>query len=75
VRWALPSFQEWLAVERFLAGEWDDAQAELTAALELATETGERYSLIHTLSLRSLVALHRASSGPPRRPPPGPPAS
>ena len=26
VRWALPSFQEWLAMERFLAGEWDDAR-------------------------------------------------
>jgi DNA-binding CsgD family transcriptional regulator len=59
VRWALPSFQEWLAVERFLAGEWDDALAELAAALELATETGERYSLIHTLGVRSLLALHR----------------
>jgi tetratricopeptide (TPR) repeat protein len=59
VRWALPSFQEWLAVERFFAGEWDDALAELTAALALATETGEHYSLVHTLGVRSLLALHR----------------
>jgi DNA-binding CsgD family transcriptional regulator len=59
VRWPLPSFQEWLATERFLAGDWDDALAELEAALALAEETGERYSLVHTLGLRALLALHR----------------
>jgi DNA-binding CsgD family transcriptional regulator len=59
VRWPLPSFQKWLATERFLAGDWDDALAELEAALTLAEETGERYSLVHTLGLRALLALHR----------------
>ena len=59
MRWPLPSYQEWLATERFLAGEWDDALAELEAALALAAETGERDSLVHTLSVRSLLALHR----------------
>jgi tetratricopeptide (TPR) repeat protein len=59
VRWPLPSYQVFLAFERFLAGEWDDALAEFEAALELADETGERYSLVLGHSVRSLIALHR----------------
>jgi tetratricopeptide (TPR) repeat protein len=58
VRWRLPLYQVLLAMERFLAGEWDDAIAELEAALELA-ETGERHSLILGHSVTSLIALHR----------------
>jgi DNA-binding CsgD family transcriptional regulator len=48
-----------LGIERFLAGAWDDAIAELEAALELADETGERYSLALGHSVSSLIALHR----------------
>ena len=59
VRWALPSYQVFLAVERFAAGAWDDAVAEYEAALELAEEIGERYSLVLAHSVRSLIALHR----------------
>ena len=59
VRWPLPSYQVFLALERFMAGEWDDALAEFETALELAEETGERYSLVVGHSVRSLVALHR----------------
>jgi DNA-binding NarL/FixJ family response regulator len=46
-------------MERFLAGEWDDAMAELEAALALTEETGERHSLVLTHSVASLIALHR----------------
>jgi DNA-binding CsgD family transcriptional regulator len=60
VRWRLPFYQVLLAMERFLAGEWDDAIAELEAALEPAAETGERHSLILGHSVTSLIALHRA---------------
>jgi DNA-binding CsgD family transcriptional regulator/tetratricopeptide (TPR) repeat protein len=59
VRWALPSFQVFLAVERFFAGEWDDAIAEFETALELAEETDERYSLVLGGSIRARIALHR----------------
>jgi DNA-binding CsgD family transcriptional regulator len=46
-------------MERFLAGEWEEAIAELEAAPELAEETGERYSLVLGHSVMSLIALHR----------------
>jgi tetratricopeptide (TPR) repeat protein len=57
VRWALASYQVFLGIERFLAGAWDDA----SAALELAAETGERYSLALGHSVTSLIALHRSN--------------
>ena len=60
VRWPLASYQVFLGIERFLAGAWDDAIAELEAALELAEETGERYSLALGHSVTSLIALHRS---------------
>jgi DNA-binding CsgD family transcriptional regulator len=59
VRWRLPLYQAVLGMERFLAGEWDEALAELEEALELATETGERYSLVLTHAVAALIALHR----------------
>jgi DNA-binding CsgD family transcriptional regulator/TolA-binding protein len=59
VRWRLPFYQAVLGMERFLAGEWDDALAEFEEALELAAETGERYSLVLTHTLKALIALHR----------------
>ena len=45
IRWQLPSYQIVSGAERFLAGEWDDAIAELEASVGLADETGESYSL------------------------------
>jgi DNA-binding CsgD family transcriptional regulator len=60
VRWALASYQVFLGIERFLAGAWDDAIAELEAAMDLAAETGERYSLALGHSVTSLIALHRS---------------
>jgi DNA-binding CsgD family transcriptional regulator len=59
LHWSLPLYEVFLAMERFLAGEWDDAIAGFEAALDLATETGERYSLVLVESVRSLIALHR----------------
>jgi hypothetical protein len=59
VRWPLPSYQIFLALERFLVGEWDDALAELEAAMELVEETGERYSLVLGHSVRALIAPYR----------------
>lgn len=63
VRWPLPSFHVFLAFERFLTGEWDDAIAEFETALELAQETGERYSLVFGHSVMGLIALHRGDLG------------
>jgi DNA-binding CsgD family transcriptional regulator/tetratricopeptide (TPR) repeat protein len=59
MHWSLSLYEVFLAMERFLAGEWDDALAGFQAALELATETGERYSVVLVESVRSLIALHR----------------
>jgi DNA-binding CsgD family transcriptional regulator len=73
--WHLPFYEAYLAMERFLAGGWDDASAELDAALQLVAATGERHSLVLIESLSSLIALHRAISGTPRRPSPGPSTS
>ena len=57
--WHLPFYEAYLALERFLAGGWDDASAELDAALQLVAATGERHSLVLIESLSSLIALHR----------------
>ncbi len=59
VRWHLPSYQAARGVERFIAGEWDDAIAELEASVALAAETGSKYSLMYALGVRSVISLHR----------------
>jgi DNA-binding CsgD family transcriptional regulator len=59
VRWPLPTYQVFLAFERFIAGEWDDAIAELEASLELAEEIGETYSRGYAYGVLSLISLHR----------------
>ena len=59
VRWALSFHQAYLAHGRFLAGEWDDALAELEASLKLAEEIGEIYTLVYAYGLLSLISLHR----------------
>jgi DNA-binding CsgD family transcriptional regulator len=59
VRWRLPLYQVFLAIRCFLAGEWDDAIAEVEAAVALTAETGERYSLVLGHSVTSLIDLHR----------------
>ena len=59
VRWPLPSFAVFLGFERFIAGEWDDALAELESSLELAGETGESYSVNLARIVMSLISFHR----------------
>ena len=59
VRWALASSQVFLAFGRFIAGEWDDAMAELEASLELADEIGETYNRIYAHGMLSLISFHR----------------
>ncbi len=59
VRWHLPGYQAVRGMERFIAGEWDDAIAELEASVGLADETGSKYTLAYALGVRSLISLHR----------------
>jgi DNA-binding CsgD family transcriptional regulator len=55
----LPSYQQFLAVEEFTAGDWDDALAQAQASVELAEETGESYARVTGQAVRSLILLHR----------------
>ena len=59
IRWQLPNYQMISAVTRFLAGEWDDAIAEVEAARDLASETGESHSLILGHCALALIWVHR----------------
>ena len=55
----LPKYQTSSAVTCYLAGEWDDAIAEVEATRELADETGEGYSLIVGQCVLALTCVHR----------------
>ena len=57
--WHLPSYQMSSAATRFLAGDWDDAVAEVEASRDLAHETGESPSLILGHCVLSLICVHR----------------
>ena len=59
VRWPLPTYQAFLSFERMIAGEWDDAIAELEAAFALAEEIGETYSRAYAHGVLSLISFHR----------------
>jgi DNA-binding CsgD family transcriptional regulator/tetratricopeptide (TPR) repeat protein len=59
VRWPLVTNQAHLGLQRYVAGEWDDAVAELEAGIGLAEETGETFGLILGHNLLSLIRLHR----------------
>jgi hypothetical protein len=59
IRWPLASYHAARAFERFIAGHWDDAIAEIEAGAGLASETGHSYSLILGRGLLSLIRLHR----------------
>lgn len=60
VRWPLPTFGAMLGLERFVAGEWDDALAELESCLELAEELGEEnYTVNLAHAIMALISLHR----------------
>jgi len=55
----VPRVHVYLALERFTAGDWDDALAEVQAGLELAGEVGETYASVSGRIVRSLILLHR----------------
>jgi DNA-binding CsgD family transcriptional regulator len=55
----VPRVHVYLALERFTAGDWDDALAEAQAGLELAGEIGETYASVSGRIVRSLILLHR----------------
>jgi DNA-binding CsgD family transcriptional regulator/tetratricopeptide (TPR) repeat protein len=59
VRWPLATYQAYLAVERFVVGEWDDAVAELEAGMALAEETGVTYAVKPSLSAQAMIRLYR----------------
>ena len=59
IRWPLSSYHAVRAFERFIAGHWDDAIAEIEAGAGLASETGHSYSLILGRGVLSLIRLHR----------------
>jgi tetratricopeptide (TPR) repeat protein len=61
--WHLPSHHMVRVSERFVAGEWDDAIAEVEASIELAGETGQAFGLILARSVLSLISLHRNDLG------------
>jgi len=59
MRWHLPSYQTVSAIERFTAGEWDDAIADVEANIGLGDEPGGSRSLIVARSVLSVICLHR----------------
>jgi DNA-binding CsgD family transcriptional regulator len=59
VRWPLPRFAVFIGFERFIAGQWDDALAELESSLELAGEIGETYSVHLAHIVIALISFHR----------------
>ena len=58
-RWGFAHYQMARAMERFLAGNWDDAVAEIETDAGPAGETGQRHSLILGRSVLALIRLHR----------------
>ena len=46
-------------VQHFVAGQWDEAIAEVEASIELAAGTGESFGLLVGRSVLALISLHR----------------
>ena len=63
IGWQLPNYQMISAVTCFLAGDWDDALAEVEAAREMTDETGESHSLILGHCALALIWVHRNDLG------------
>ncbi len=57
--WHQPSYQVPGIVRQFVAGQWDEAMAEIGASTELAAATGESYGLVVGHSVHALISLHR----------------
>lgn len=59
IPWVSTQYQRVRALERFLAGHWDDALAEIGTDTELPGAPGESYSLLLRRGVLSLIRLHR----------------
>ncbi len=59
IPWSLVLYQLARAMERFLAGHWDDALAEIEAAAGLADVPSGSYHLLVRRGVLSLIRLHR----------------
>ncbi|HVL80372.1 MAG TPA: AAA family ATPase [Actinomycetota bacterium] len=57
--WQLPLYHVGLGMLRFFDGRWDDAVAEVEAALDVADEFGVRIGLLYGHVLPAMVAFHR----------------
>ncbi len=57
--WPLASYQAYAGLERYTAGEWDDAVAELEGSIGIAEESGETYCLVLSHDLLSQINFHR----------------
>ncbi|MDN5803714.1 MAG: LuxR C-terminal-related transcriptional regulator [Microlunatus sp.] len=54
-----PGYQIVRALERYTAGEWSEAVAEIETMTERATDTGEAYGLAIALNVLAVINLHR----------------
>ena len=59
VGWPVPSYHGARALERFIAGEWDDALAEAETSVRLADESGQTHSRILGCTVLSMISVHR----------------
>jgi len=59
IRWALPLYQLTRVLERFIAGHWDDALAEVEATTGLADVPSGNYGLPRRRGVLALIGLHR----------------
>ncbi len=59
IPWGHAHYQRVRALERFVAGHWDEALAEIGAGAELPDAPGESYSLLLRRAVQSLIRLHR----------------
>jgi hypothetical protein len=59
VGWPVPSYHGARALERFIAGEWDDALAEAETSVRLAEESGQTHSRILGCTVLSMISVHR----------------
>jgi DNA-binding CsgD family transcriptional regulator/tetratricopeptide (TPR) repeat protein len=71
MHWHQASYLMAYAVQRYLAGEWEDAGDDADTSDELADVTGEGYHLIITRGIQAMLQLHRndvaAAAGTARR--------
>ncbi|HYB87716.1 MAG TPA: BREX system ATP-binding domain-containing protein [Streptosporangiaceae bacterium] len=59
IGWSLGNYQLGRALERFIAGQWDDAVAEIEPDTGLAGVPGESFNLLLRRGVLSLIRLHR----------------